>query len=141
MNVCSDDPVNSYKQFKYPAHYRHLSLIFNLYISARFGNIKDVNIGSVNNLASDFGKEARTSEKKVKEKVKILKKKRRNISGAKSLGGAEGRKRKMDELNEETFDWPSQSTTANSQPPQSQGVFNFASDKGFCSSQADSYES
>ena len=122
----SDGSQHSVSRATRPAHYRHLSLIFNLYISARFGNIKNVNFGSVNDLASDFGKEPRTSEKKVKENVKILKEKRRNISGAKSLGGAEGRKRKMEELEEETFDWPSQSTPANSQPPQSQGVFNFA---------------
>ena len=100
-----------------------LKIILNMYISARFDNIKKLNVESVNNLAQEFGKEQRTSENKVKNKVKILKEARRKLSGAKSLGGSENRKRKLEELGDATFPWPSQSEPSSQN--QSQGVFNF----------------
>ena len=94
--------------------------------SARFDNIKKLNLESVNKLAGDYGKEPRISDKQVRGKVLKLKDRKRHISGAKSQDGKQGRKRKIEELERESFSWPSQSTPSNSQAQNlSQGVYTF----------------
>ena len=94
--------------------------------SARFDNIKKLSLESINKLASDYGKEPRKSDRKVRAKVVELKDRKRHVSAAKSQEGKAGRKRKIEELERETFPWPSQSTPSNSQAQnqnQSQGVY------------------